>query len=122
MKLSQGEYISIPKLTQIFEEIDLISQIYIHCGLKNRFPVAIVVLNDSLPQSKLISEFERLNLLDNKANEYSLNGFEKIKAIHLTFEQFTIDSGTITPSLKLASYQIEKNYQSILDNLDMAAQ
>ncbi len=39
--------------------------------------------------------------MDAKAKEYALNSLERIKAIYLTPEPFTVDNDIITPTFKI---------------------
>ncbi len=57
--------------------------------------------------------------MDAKAKEYGLNSLEKVKALHLTAEPFSIDNDIITPTFKIKRNiakkvfmdQIEKMYE-----------
>ena len=113
IKLSQGEYISLQKLYDIYNKASGIKQIYIHAGMESRFLVAIVV-----PEFNGASDATILSNLDNIANQYNLLGYEKIKAVYVTNEEFTNENGMLTPSLKLSSYNIQKYYATEIRNLE----
>ena len=42
-------------------------------------------------------------------------GFEIIKKLHITPNSFTIENGTLTPTLKVKRYAAKKMYQDIID-------
>ena len=119
IKLSQGEYVSISKLTTIYSQTEFVSQIYVHAAIKSRYLSAIIVLDKSKPGYENVTEEQMIHLLDEKANEAKLNGFEKIKAVFLTTEEFTTENGMITPSLKLCGYKIEKHFANEIARLDL---
>ena len=117
VKLSQGEYISLNKLTAIYSSVQYVSQIFIYAGLQCRYLTAIVVLNQDEPGYREVTPEKMVKLLDTKANEEKLNGFEKIKAVYLTIDQFTTMNGMLTPSLKYCRYKIESKYKKELNEL-----
>ena len=47
----------------------------------------------------------------------NLSKIEKIKKFIIIEDQFTIENGTMTPTLKLKRYKIIKNYKLKLENL-----
>ena len=46
-----------------------------------------------------------------------LRGFERIKAVHLVPEQFSVDNGLMTPSFKLKRNQLQKHFQKEIDKM-----
>jgi len=46
-----------------------------------------------------------------------LAGFEIIKKLHITPNCFTVENGTLTPTLKIKRYEAKKMYQDIIDKL-----
>lgn len=118
IKLSQGEYISLNKLTTVYQSCKYINQIFIYGSMTSRFLVAIVVIDNSQPGFESLTPQEIIRLLDEKAKEANLAGFEKIKAVHLTTSQFTTENGMMTPSMKLCRPMIQRTYQKELDQLE----
>ena len=47
--------------------------------------------------------------------KHNLRGFERIKAVILDTEQFTVENGLQTPSFKLKRPQLQKHYQKQID-------
>ncbi len=44
-------------------------------------------------------------------------GFEVVKKIHVTSTQFTIDNGTLTPTLKVKRHEARQIYKETFDRL-----
>lgn len=110
VKLSQGEYVSLTKLTKCYVDVKYVNQIYVHADLHSRFLVAIVVLDKTQEGYDKITSDQMLILLEDKAVEMHFNGYERIANVFLTTEEFTPQNGLLTPSLKLAMYKIAKRY------------
>ena len=118
VKLSQGEYVSIAKLESLYTSAQFVSQIYVHAGMLSRFLVAIVVLDTNQPGYDHVTPEEMVQILDRKADEAHLNGFEKIKQVHLTTEPFTADNGMMTPSMKLVGFKIAGRYKKEIEEME----
>jgi long-chain acyl-CoA synthetase len=115
VKLLQGEYVALPKLTDIYQTATFVNQVYVHAGVCSRFLSAIVVLKldtHGLTEADVIREFDRI------ADANSLNGYEKIKMAYLTKDEFSLENGCLTPSLKPARHKIEQLYGEILRQLE----
>jgi long-chain acyl-CoA synthetase len=115
VKLLQGEYVAIPKLTDIYQSASFVNQVYVHAGLCSRFLTAVVVLRadtKDITENDVIREFNRI------ADANGLNGYEKIKRAHLTYNEFTLENGCLTPSLKPARHKIEQIYSEVLRQLE----
>jgi Long-chain acyl-CoA synthetases (AMP-forming) len=65
-------------------------------------------------KKKLI--IKKLKLIIENINK-SLNIIEKIKKFVLIRDEFTIENGMLTPTLKLKRKEIIKNYKQQLENL-----
>ena len=59
---------------------------------------------------------EQIKLIIENINK-NLNIVEKIKKFVLIHEEFTIENGMLTPTLKLKRKEIIKNYKQQLENL-----
>jgi long-chain acyl-CoA synthetase len=117
VKLLQGEYVAIPKLTEIYQTAPFVNQVYVHAGMCARFLTAIVVLRPDvhgMSEQDVIKEFDRM------ADEHRLNGYEKIRRAHLTYQEFTLENGCLTPSLKPARHKIDQLYGEALRQLEKA--
>ena len=52
-----------------------------------------------------------MNDMNDLATKFSLNGLEKIKKIHLTLDQFTIENGMLTSTLKIKRFNARQMYK-----------
>ena len=57
---------------------------------------------------------ENLNAL---AAQAKFNGLERIKMIHLTPEEFTVENDLLTPSSKLKRHASVKHHRAAIDKL-----
>ncbi|KAG8793867.1 hypothetical protein FRC16_010800 [Serendipita sp. 398] len=124
MKLSQGEYVALDKVENGYATCPIIAQLFVYGNSQKNHLVGLVV--PELPEfAKLATQVigrdvapgdmpslddaannvrikkEILRLMDITAKESGLQGFEKIKAIHVILEPFSTDNGMMTPTFKL---------------------
>lgn len=95
VKLSQGEYVSLAKVTKCYTEVKYVNQIYVHADLHSRFLVAVVVLDKKQPGYDKVTNDQMLSLLEDKALELNFNGYERIANVYLTTEEFTPDRKSV---------------------------
>jgi long-chain acyl-CoA synthetase len=60
---------------------------------------------------------ELLKTLNAYGKQNDLKGFEQIRAIHLTSEEFTVDNDLLTPTFKLKRETAKKAYQKEIDDM-----
>ena len=81
-------------------------------GDNKPYLVSLIVLdskhNDVTPE-KIQQEIEKINK--------NLSKIEKIKKFFIIKDQFTIENGMMTPTLKLKRYKIVKNYKKEFEKL-----
>lgn len=132
-KLSQGEYVAVENLENIYGLVPAIDSIWVY---GNSFESCLVaVINPSKPaleewaeEAGVSGDFE--SLCENpKVKEYflaelarvgkekKLKGFEFIKAVHLDPVPFDMERDLITPTFKKKRPQLLKYYQNAIDNL-----
>jgi long-subunit acyl-CoA synthetase (AMP-forming) len=87
---------------------------YIHTGMHSRFPTVIVVLNPEYPNAKDLKKEQVLQEFNSLAEANNLVGFERVKDVHLAFDEFMAENGMMTPSTKMTGHKIETNYKDIL--------
>ncbi|XP_076008078.1 long-chain-fatty-acid--CoA ligase 5 [Genypterus blacodes] len=136
-KLAQGEYIAPEKIENVYGRSGPVSQVFVHGDSLQSCLLAIVVPDpDELPKlAKTLgcqgsieelcknTEIKKAILSDmtKLGKEAGLKSFEQVKDVHLHPEQFTIENGLLTPTLKakraelkvLFQPQIEKLYSNI---------
>lgn len=126
-KLAQGEYVAPEKIEGVYGQAGLIGQIFVTGSSTGTFLVAVVV-----PEEDATKKWGAAN---NMGSDYAtiaqsgelkkavvqqmtqagvtggLNGFEKVKEIHITPELFTVENDLITPTFKLRRKQIVDRYE-----------
>ncbi|KAL8141581.1 hypothetical protein V2J09_014613 [Rumex salicifolius] len=136
-KLSQGEYVAVENLENIFRLCSAVDSIWVYGNSFQSFLVAV-----ANPSKKALEQWANENginedfksLCENpKAREYltqeltkigrekKLKGFELIKAVHLDPEPFDIERDLLTPTYKLKRPQMLKYYAKVIDEMYEAA-
>ena len=103
-----GDNISPSKIENILCLNQLIKQSFVYGNQKN-YLVAIIVCDKEISKEKIKPVIESIN--------NDLNLIEKIKKFILIYDEFTIDNGMLTPTLKLKRKVIIKNYLKQIENL-----
>jgi long-chain acyl-CoA synthetase len=106
-----GDNISPVKIENDLIKIDFIDQALVY-GDNKPFLVALIVLSSS---HKGIS-YEMIKEKIEKMNE-KLSKIEKIKKFFVIDNQFSIENGFMTPTLKLKRYKIIQEYKKDLEKL-----
>lgn len=131
IKTAGGKYVAPQKLEGLFKDNRYISHTLIH-GDKRKYIVALFTLNflaiEEYAKSKNISYQNREALSQDprvrslirsfvaQANT-QLASFETIKNFAILPKDFNIDSGELTPSLKVKRKVCDQRYKEILDRL-----
>ncbi|CAM6085910.1 unnamed protein product [Calypogeia fissa] len=132
-KLSQGEYVAVEKLENIYSLTTIVDTIWVYGNSFESSLVAIVVptpgeLESWAKSAGIEGDFKTICTLP-KAREYvvkqlsatqksnKLKGFEAIRAVHLESEPFSFENDLITPTFKKKRPQLLKHYQSVVDEL-----
>ena len=103
-----GDNISPSKIENFLCLNENIKQSFVY-GDKKNYLVAIIVTEKEINKEKIKLIIENINK--------SLTLIEKIKKFVLIYEEFTIENGMLTPTLKLKRKEIIKNYKQQLENL-----
>ncbi len=103
-----GDNISPSKIENILCLNENIKQSFVY-GDKKNYLVALIV-------SEKENSKEKIKLIIENINK-SLTLIEKIKKFVVINEEFTIENGMLTPTLKLKRKEIIKNYKQQLENL-----
>jgi len=99
-----GDNISPVKIENDLTKLSFIEQALVY-GDNKPYLVSLIVLSSdeiNLTNEKIQKEIEKINK--------NLSKIEKIKKFIVTKEQFTIENGMMTPTLKLKRYKIIKKY------------
>lgn len=141
LKLAQGEYISPERIENVYlANSNLISQAYVHGDSTQAFLVSIFGIDpvtfapfasgilkktigptdtealraaakDVRVRKALLKELEKIG----KKNKF--NSWERVRAVHLDLEPFTIENELLTPTLKLKRPQTAKKFRTELDRM-----
>ncbi|MED6132560.1 Long chain acyl-CoA synthetase 4 [Stylosanthes scabra] len=132
-KLSQGEYVAVENLENVYGQLSCIDSIWVYGNSFESFLVAVV--NPSKPVLERWAEENGINLdfdslcqdsraksyilgeLTRIANEKKLKGFEFIRDVHLDPVPFDIERDLITPTYKRKRPQLLKYYQNVIDDM-----
>ncbi|KAG9034957.1 hypothetical protein FS837_002076 [Tulasnella sp. UAMH 9824] len=141
MKLSQGEYVALEKLENLYSACPVVGQIYIHGDSLRDHLVAVVVPDPAtlaiIAEEQAKHKFDHTSepalaaavkepavvraVLDSMTNQVKkaggLKGFEIVKAIHLTTEQFTVENGTLTPTFKIKRKDAYALHKEVIEGL-----
>ena len=128
VKLSQGEYLSLTKLSEDYAMAKDIEFVYVYGNSMHDRPVAMVV-----PSKAKIEEWTKQGITDIPGNAEckkflmerleeqftmrKMNGYERLKDIFIETEEPTIENGLITPSMKPQYNAMRKKYDKVLEDL-----
>ncbi|KAF2024577.1 acetyl-CoA synthetase-like protein [Setomelanomma holmii] len=139
LKLAQGEYISPERIENVYlANCGYIASAYVHGDSHQSFLVAIFgvapdlfpafaskVLGEKIPEGDVEKlqevcknkkiEKAVLKELDRVGRKNKFNSYEKVKAVRLFLDPFTIENQLLTPTLKLKRPQTAKVFRSHLD-------
>ncbi|XP_039991157.1 long-chain-fatty-acid--CoA ligase 5 [Xiphias gladius] len=132
-KLAQGEYIAPEKIENVYVRSGPVAQVFVHGDSLQSCLVGIVVPDPEVlpgfakslgcqgsiedlcknPDIKraIISDMTKLG------KEAGLKSFEQVKDVYLHPEQFTIENGLLTPTLKAKRAELRALFQPRIDEL-----
>ncbi|KMT00518.1 hypothetical protein BVRB_9g218160 [Beta vulgaris subsp. vulgaris] len=132
-KLSQGEYVAVENLENIYSQCNLITSIWVYGNSFESFLVAVVVperkaLEDWAANNHESGDFKTLcksakarkyflEELNNTAQKHELRGFEKLRAVFLEPIPFDIERDLMTPTFKLKRPQLLKCYEEVINEM-----
>lgn len=139
MKLSQGEYVALEKIENVYSRIPVAMQVFIHGSSLKSYLIGVVVPDpvqfatfaSRVLERRIDPEDVRVlkelctdsRIADvmlaelNKVAAKSLKGFEQLKRIHLSLDPFTVEDNTLTPTLKIRRRDAYNKYKVVLDSL-----
>ena len=106
-----GDNISPVKIENDLLKIEFVEQALVY-GDNKPYLIAILVLNNNesnVSDENISKEIETINK--------NLSKIEKIKKFFVIKDQFTIENGLMTPTLKLKRYKIIEKYKSEIEKL-----
>ncbi len=105
-----GDNISPAKIENMITNETEIDQCMVY-GDKKNYLVALIV-----PSKDFLNEKEKINNVIEKINK-KLTLLEKIKKIQLIDENFSIENGLMTPTMKVKRKKVKEKYKKELENL-----
>ena len=130
-KTSGGKYISPQPIEQAIKASRFVNQIVL-VGAERKFPAALIVPNweqlESYCKLKGIQVQNRrelcehpriIDLLERQIDRLTPNlaRYEKIKKVALLENEFTIEGGELTPTLKVKRRVIDQKYRDVIEKL-----
>jgi long-chain acyl-CoA synthetase len=134
-KTSGGKYIAPQPIEQMIKGSRFVNQVVL-VGNERKFPAALIVpvwdLIDSYAELKGIKAESRrelcdnpriINLFERQIAEHTsdLAQYERVKKVALLENELTIESGELTPTLKVKRRVIDEKYRSLIDRIYQAA-
>lgn len=133
-KLSQGEYVAVESIENIYLQCPLTTSIWVYGNSFESFLVAVVVPDRRALEDWAVNHLHEavdfkslcenpnarkyvLDEINSTAQKHKLRGFEMLKAVHLEPTPFDIEKDLITPTFKLKRPQLLKYYKDKIDQL-----
>jgi long-chain acyl-CoA synthetase len=135
-KLSNGKYIAPQLIESLLKQSEFVNQVVV-VGASRKFPAALIVpdweaLKNSLKaagesvgssHAELSSQPGAVKMVQRDVTMITahLADYERVRRVALLPEEFTIDSGELTPTLKVKRNIIDAKYGRLIDELYGAA-
>lgn len=131
IKTAGGKYVAPQKLAGLLKRSSFVSNVHIH-GDKKRYIVALLALNEEairqyanekeipfstyeeLLNNRQIQQLSKSIVADANAE---LASFESVKKFRVLPHDFTIETGELTPSLKVKRKFCDEKYKSLIDEM-----
>ena len=132
-KLSNGKYVAPQLIESLLKESEFVSQVVV-VGAGRKQPAALIVpewenLNEALQEAgeksapkdhEALSKYQpaiKLVQRDIVKLTSSLTDYERIRRVALLPNEFTIDGGELTPTLKVKRRVIDERFGALIDQL-----
>jgi long-chain acyl-CoA synthetase len=130
-KLSNGKYIAPQLIESLLKQSEFVNQVVV-VGASRKFPVALIVpdweaLKSSLraagqpvgTHAELSTHPSAIKMVQRDVTLITahLADYERIRRVALLPEEFSIDSGEMTPTLKVKRNVIDARYGKLIDDL-----
>ena len=134
-KTSGGKYIAPSPIEQMIKGSRVVNQVVL-VGNERRFPAALIVPNfdmlasyaklkqiDAATPAEFCTNDRVINLLERQIEAFTpnLSQYEKVKRIALIENEFTVDGGELTPTLKVKRRVVEEKYRDVIDAIYSSA-
>ena len=124
-KLAQGEYIRPEHIEGVYKQSKHVAAIYVHGDSLHAHLVAIVVPNADAYGGRSRAELIKdpkvmrdvLASMQAVGKAEKLNGFESVRRVLLVDEEFSVENGLLTPTLKVKRHAVAKRYEREIKEL-----
>ena len=131
IKTSGGKYVAPQRVESLIKSSRFVSQVVV-VGNARKYASALIVPNFEMLRSyaelkgiryesndDLRLKPEIINLIERQVEKYTaeLARFEKVKKIALLAHEMTIESGELTPTLKVRRTVVENKYADVINSL-----
>lgn len=113
IKTAGGKYVAPQKLEGLLKQDPLIAQVLI-IGDQRKFISALISVEISTENMEVT--FDKVKKQVQKVNS-TLASYDAIKKFEIVFESWTVDNGSLTPSMKIKRKVLEKRYAELIDKL-----
>jgi long-chain acyl-CoA synthetase len=131
-KLSNGKYIAPQQIESLIKQSVFVSQAIV-VGSGRKQPAALIVpdfealkatlkekgINEKRTREELCQDPEVVKIVQRDAIEVTreLADYERVKKVALLPNEFSIDKGEMTPTLKIKRAVIDEKYEDLIDQL-----
>ena len=130
-KLSNGKYIAPQLIESLLKQSEFVNQVVV-VGASRKYPVALIVpdweaLKSSLraagqpvgTHAELSAQPSAIKMVQRDVTMITahLADYERVRRVALLPEEFSIDSGELTPTLKVKRNVIDARYGKLIDEL-----
>jgi long-chain acyl-CoA synthetase len=131
-KLSNGKYIAPQQIESLLKQSEFINQVVV-VGASRKYPVALIVpdwealqtslraAGETVPatHAELSAQTSAVKLVQKDVTTITahLADYERVRRVALLPEEFSIDSGEMTPTLKVKRNIIDGRYGKLIDDL-----
>jgi long-chain acyl-CoA synthetase len=131
-KLSNGKYIAPQLIESLLKQSEFVNQVVV-VGASRKYPVALIVpdweaLKSSLrsagepaagTHAELSAQTSAIKMVQRDVTMITahLADYERVRRVALLPEEFSIDSGELTPTLKVKRNVIDERYGQVIDEM-----
>uniref|UniRef100_A0A915HRB1 long-chain-fatty-acid--CoA ligase n=1 Tax=Romanomermis culicivorax TaxID=13658 RepID=A0A915HRB1_ROMCU len=135
VKLDQGAYVTPEKIENVYNRTKYVNQSYVYGDNRKSYLVSVVVPNKELlqkvarerfglkdvPFEKLCKDEKILQMIHDdiilEGHKAGLQSFEQAKRIVLDAQQFTVENGLLTPTLKSRRNALKEKYKKEIEKM-----
>jgi long-chain acyl-CoA synthetase len=133
-KLAQGEYVAAEKIENVYAQSAYVAQVFVYGDSLQSCLVGVVVPDQEYvmaqwaPANAAGKSFEEICAdeafkkvvfadMDRAGKEGGLHGFEKVRALHLTPELWSVENDLLTPTFKLKRNVARDRFREQIDGM-----